>query len=118
MSMDIFDIIKAKLPAEKRPDDTIIALHVAEIGQLITSYTNRSKVPQELKFVHANMVIDLIAGEERKSNPDEQQEVKSIKEGDTTVQFGGVKAELREQATEQLLFDYSKQLNKFRKLRW
>lgn len=118
MSMDVFDIIKAKLPVDKHPDDTIIALHVIEVGQLITSYTNRSKVPQELKFVHANMVIDLITGEERKANPDEQQEVKSVKEGDTTVQYGSVKVEAREQATEQLLFDYSKQLNKFRKLRW
>lgn len=116
--MDVFDIIKAKLPVEKHPNDTELGLKVAEVGQLITSYINRPSVPAELKFVHANMVLDLINSEERKADPDAQQTVASVKEGDTTVQYGAIKVEAREKATEQLLFDYSKQLNRFRKLRW
>lgn len=116
--MDVFEIVKGKLPVEKLPSDTILAMHVAEVGQTILTYLNRSDMPKELAFVHANMVVDLITGEERKANPEGQQSVSSIKEGDVQVQFGSAKVESRERATERLLFDYSTQLNRYRKLRW
>lgn len=114
--MDVFDIVKAKLP--KPMEEPELALYIAEVGQSIKTYINSSRIPKELDFVYANMVIDLIKGEQRKLDPDSQQTVSSIREGDTTVQYGSAKVESRERATEQLLFDYAKQLNKFRKLRW
>lgn len=75
-------------------------------------------MPKELTFTHANMVVDMITGENRKIDPEAQSSVASIREGDTTVQFGSAKVESRERATEKLLYDYSSQLNRFRKLRW
>lgn len=114
--MDVFDIVKAKLP--KPVEEPELALYIAEVGQSIKTYINCSSIPKELDFVYANMVLDLIKGEQRKLDPDSQQTVASIREGDTTVQYGSAKVESRERATEQLLFDYAKQLNKFRKLRW
>lgn len=115
--MDVLDIVKAKIPEDKRPEDSLLGLFVAEIGQTILTYLNRSDMPSELSFVHANMVIDLITGENRKTEPDGQTSVSSIKEGDVTVQFGSARIEGRERATESLLFDYASQLNRFRKLR-
>lgn len=115
--MDVIDIVKAKLP-DPKPIDDVLNMHIEEVGQAIKTYCNRNDIPKELRFVHANMVVDFINGENRKSDPEPQSSVASIREGDTTVQFGSVKVESRESATEQLLFDYTKQLNKFRKLRW
>jgi len=116
--MDVFEIVKAKLPADKLPDDTTLALHVAEVGQSILTYCNLSSVPSGLTFVHANMVIDLINGEIKRLTPDEAQMVKSIKEGDVTVAFDGSSSSFSELTTESILNDYKSQLNKYRTMRW
>ncbi|MFD1203587.1 hypothetical protein ACFQ38_00350 [Sporosarcina contaminans] len=99
-------------------DDTLLALYIAEVGQSIKTYLNRSDIPPALSFVYANMVIDFINGEQRKDDPEGQAAVSSIKEGDVTVQFGSVKADSRELATQALMFNYSDQLNRHRKFRW
>lgn len=116
--MDVFEIVKAKLPADKLPEDTVLALHVAEVGQSILTYCNTASVPTGLTFVHANMVIDLINGEIKRTTPDEAQIVKSIKEGDVQVSFGSSTSSLGELTTESVLNDYKSQLNKFRQMRW
>ena len=115
--MDVIDIVKAKLP-DPKPDDSVLNMHIEEVGQSIKTYCNRNDIPKELRFVHANMVVDFINGENRKNDPEAQSSISAIKEGDTQVTFGSAKVGSSERATEQLLFDYSKQLNKFRKLRW
>ncbi len=115
--MEVIDIVKAKLlPTE--PPKALLDMFIEEVAQAITTYCNRTDIPSELSFTHANMVVDMFTGENRKNDPDGQSSVASIKEGDVTVQFGSAKVESRDRATEKLLFDYSKQLNKFRKLRW
>ncbi|KAA0944078.1 hypothetical protein FQ087_18300 [Sporosarcina sp. ANT_H38] len=116
--MDVFEIVKAKLPADKLPEDILLGLIVAEVGQTILTYLNRTDMPKELAFTYANMVVDMITGENRKNDPGSQSSVSAIKEGDVQVTFVSSKVESREIATEGLLFDYSQQLNKFRKLRW
>lgn len=115
--MEVIDIVKAKLlPAE--PPLALLDMFIEEVAQAIMTYCNRTDIPSELAFTHANMVVDMITGENRKNDPDAQSSVSAIKEGDVQVTFGSAKVESRERATEQLLFDYSKQLNKFRKMRW
>ena len=116
--MEVSEIVEAKIPLENLPGEIALAMYIEEVGQSIKTYCNRSDIPTELQFVHANMVVDLINGEKRRTEPDGQSSVSSIKEGDVTVQFGSAKLESRERATEKLLFDYSKQLNSYRKLRW
>lgn len=103
---------------DPKPSDIELNMYIEEVGQSIMTYCNRSDIPSDLRYVHANMVIDLITGEERKADPDSQSSVSAIKEGDIQVTFGSAKVESRERATEKLIFDYSKQLNSFRKLRW
>lgn len=116
--MDVFEIVKAKLPTELLPDDMALAMDVAEVGQSILTYCNRSDIPKELVFTHANMVIDLITGNARRSDTDSASTVKAIKEGDVQVTFEATRATSREAHMEALLFGYASQLNRFRKLRW
>lgn len=114
--MNVLDIVKAKLT--EPVEDILLLAYIAEVGQALKNYMNRSDIPNELMFVHANIVLDLITNENRKADPDSQQSVTSVKEGDVTVQFGAAKVESRERVMERLLFDYTSQLNRFRKLRW
>ena len=115
--MEVIEIVRAKL-LEPKLDDLTLDIYIKEVGQAIMTYCNREDIPDELRFVHANMVVDMINGTNRASDPEAQSSISAIKEGDTQVTFSSVKVESRERATEQLLFDYAKQLNKFRKLRW
>lgn len=116
--MNVTEIVEAKIPFNDLPGEILLAMYIEEVGQSIKTYCNRSDIPSELAFTHANMVVDLINGEKRRTELDGNSSVSSIKEGDVTVQFGSARVDSRERATEQLLFDYSKQLNRFRKLRW
>lgn len=115
--MNVIDIVRVKLP-EPKPDDLLLHMYIKEVGQSIKTYCNRTDIPSELNFVHANMVVDFIKGENRRNDPEAQSSVSAIKEGDVQVTFSSAKVESRERATEKLLFDYAAQLNKFRKLKW
>jgi hypothetical protein len=116
--MDILEIIKAKVPNDKLPNAVLLDMYIEEVRQSILTFCNRTDIPAELTFVHANMVVDLINGENRKAELDAQKEVTSIKEGDVQVNFGGAKQSSSESATQQILYNYKSQLLRYRKLRW
>ncbi|MGG0718684.1 phage head-tail connector protein [Robertmurraya massiliosenegalensis] len=115
--MDVLEIVKAKLPSEGTPSDQLLEMYIDEVRQSILTYCNRNDVPADLNFVYANMVVDLITEESRKADSDAQQSVESIKEGDTQVTFGSISKSASETSTQQILFNYKSQLNRFRKLR-
>ena len=115
--MEVIDIVKSKL-FDPVPTDDVLNTHIEEVGQSIMTYCNREDIPVDLRFVHANMVVDFITGDSRKNDPEAQSSIAAVKEGDIQVTFGAAKVEFHEHATEKLLFDYAKQLNSFRKLRW
>ncbi|MEK4712245.1 hypothetical protein [Sporosarcina sp. FSL K6-5500] len=115
--MEVIEIVRTKLP-DTAPEALQLNFYIEEVAQAIKTYCNRTDIPRELAFTHANMVVDMITGENRKNDPEAQSSVSAIKEGDVQVTFGSAKVESRERATEKLLFDYAKQLNSFRKLRW
>lgn len=121
--MDVFEIVKAKVPAEQLPsDDAVLALYVAETGQAIKNFCNISSVPSELVFTHAEMTIDAISADQRRrllsTSGETPASVKSVKEGDVQVTFEGTKTGLGETVLENLLFNYQTQLLRFRKVRW
>ncbi|TCJ01498.1 hypothetical protein [Cytobacillus praedii] len=116
--MDVIEIVKAKVLPEKLPNDILLAMYLEEVRQSILTFCNRTDIPTELNFVYANMVVDLINGENRKAEQDAQREVTSIKEGDVQVNFGGAKQSSSESATQQILYNYKSQLLRYRKLRW
>ncbi len=114
--MDVLEIVKRKL--SNPPDDEVLELDIEEIAQTIKNYCNREDIPDELKYVHANMVVDFINSVKRSNDPEDNTAVASIKEGDVQVSFGAARIEAKERAMVRLVFDYTKQLNRFRKLRW
>lgn len=116
MTRSLIEIIKSKLTDP--PADDVLENYIEEVKQSILNYCNISEIPEALRYVHANMVVDFIKIQNRANDSEEQQAVTSIKEGDVTVQFGSVKKETGEQVMESILFDYKDQLKRFRKLRW
>lgn len=112
----VLSIVKRKLTDP--PSDEDLLLDIKEVGQYILNYCNVAVIPEELMFVHMNMVLDYYEIQRKSSDDENAQTVSSVKEGDVAVQFGAAKTVLRENVTESLLFDYKDQLNKFRKLRW
>jgi hypothetical protein len=115
--MDVLEIVKAKVPTYQLPTDPVLNMHIAEVRQAILTICNRTDIPSELTFVQANMVIDLINGEERKKNPEAHKEVTTIKEGDTQISFGN-NISARESFTQEIVNNYKSQLLRYRKLRW
>jgi len=113
--MEVLDIVKAKL--DNPPSDDRLAMYIEEVGQAIKTFCNREDIPDELQYVHANMVIDLIRLE-NKNNPESSQVVKSIKEGDVQVTFDTAEKSQGEKATEAIVHAYQTQLYRFRKMRW
>jgi hypothetical protein len=123
--MTTLEIVKVKLENSNLSEDIlqlytdkVIQLHIDEVGQSIKTYCNRTDIPQELTYVHANMVIEQIEGKERRAADDDNRVVSSIKEGDVQVSYGSKSSTLSEVSADDLLHNYKKQLNKFRKMRW
>jgi hypothetical protein len=123
--MNTLEIVKVKLENSNLSEDLlqlysdkVIQLHIDEVGQSIKTYCNRTDIPQELTYVHANMVMEQIEGKERKAAEEDNRVVTSIKEGDVQVSYGSKSSTLSEVSADDLLHNYKKQLNKFRKMRW
>lgn len=116
--MDVLEIVKVKLRDDKLPNDTLLVMYVEEVKQAILTYCNRTNIPSDLNFIHANMVIDLIKEEHRRMDPENSKVATSIQEGDTRVDLGYNKVSASELSTQQIIFNYQTQLNRFRKLRW
>lgn len=60
MKDEILEICKVLLPNTSKIDDTRLSLYVDIIYQKILNYCNRYDFPEALKYVAAQMVIDLI----------------------------------------------------------
>jgi len=113
--MNVLDIVLAEL-TETMLSTGQINNRIEEVGQSIKNYCNRNDIPEGLKYVHANMVIDLISLKEKERS--DAVATKSVKEGDTQVVFEALQATSSESATQKVLYNYTSQLNKYRKLRW
>lgn len=115
--MKVADIVISKLHNVTLSEEQV-NVYTEEVAQAIKTYCNRNDIPNDLKFVHANMVVDLITNDQREISGKDSMVTKSIKEGDVQVTFESQKISLSESATQSIIFDYTSQLNKHRKLRW
>ncbi len=113
--MTVFDIVKAKL--DNPPPDDRLAVYIDEVGQAIKTFCNRDDIPDELRYVHANMVVDFV-GLKQKNAPDVEPTVQSIKEGDVQVTFTAHEESQGEIEVESIVHSYKSALCKFRKMRW
>lgn len=129
--MTTLEIVDAKL--HNKVDDITCQLAVEEVEQAIKNYCKIDKVPDELKFVAANMAIDLIRYEQSITgeNPEGLEEisiadVSSIKIGDTSITLGkGTENTAVDRSRDshkpnldEVVLNYRAQLNAFRRMVW
>lgn len=141
---DVLNIAIKKLSAMKIEVPQNLIDLANEVEQAILNYCNISKVPNALKYVWANMIVDFVRWQgsvlaENASTDDPSIEasssssgntyVSSIKVGDTTVSFGtdsssNTSVSLPKNAhsllnvLDQIIMNYEDSLNKFRKVVW
>lgn len=113
--MTVLDIVKAKL--DNPPPDDRLTVYIDEVGQAIKTFCNRDDIPDELRHVHANMVVDYIRLKQ-KNAPNAELAVQSIKEGDVQVTFTAHEKSQGETEVESIVHSYKSALYKFRKMRW
>lgn len=128
---ELMKIIRNKI--SEKIEDFEIELGIEEVEQYILNYCNISVVPFALRFVWANMVVDLLNYQFYKKNPADISsnngiigiaDVSNIQIGDTQVKLGGWSVtDSRTQALkshvanlDEILFNYNAQLNQFRRI--
>lgn len=132
--MTVLQIVKARMSGEAVPtDDVLLMLSVDEVEQAIKNYCNIDIVPDALKFIWANMAIDLVRYHNASNNQDSNGleninvgEISSLKIGDTTINIGdgsGVNASNRAIKShipnlDEIVLNNKEQLNKFRRMVW
>lgn len=131
--MDVLQIVKLKEKSIQLVDSDWL-LAIEEVEQAIKNYCNIDKVPEELKFVVANMVIDLVRYQ--KANDVEAGveldnlgagDIASISIGDTSIKLA-TNDEAASQSTaarkshipdlDEIVMNNRAHLNRFRRMVW
>lgn len=129
--MTVLEIVSTK--TNGKFDQATYLMAIEEVEQVIKNYCNIDKVPDELRFVWANMVLDLIRYEqaihgENQEGLDEAStsDIDSISMGDTSVSLGGGNQDnvvnraknSHNPNLDQIVMNYSQQLHRFRRMVW
>ena len=109
------------LVQEIYPDlpDRVLHRRVSEVCQIVLIETHRDDLPRPLLY----LVADMVEGSVRADLlPEESQTdakaVKSIKEGDVTVQFEDASTSASKRNLDDVVKGYGKLIRKYRKLKW
>nr|DAO11405.1 MAG TPA: Head Tail Connector Protein [Caudoviricetes sp.] len=92
--------------------DESVRFSLDDACEIVRNYCNLDGVPEGLKNTVLRMAMDLYRHENIGSEGSSSGVVSSIKEGDTTVSYTNLHGEFKDT----ILKDYSKQLNKYRKI--
>ena len=127
---ELMKIIKIKI--SEKIEDFEIEQGIDEVEQYILNYCSISVVPFALRYVLANMVVDLLNYQFYKKNPEDSSnngvigiaDVSNIQIGDTQVKLGSWSVtDSRTQALkshvanlDEILFNYNAQLNQYRRI--
>lgn len=116
MAMTRVEKLKTLLGITTGDKDFIVEFILAKASDMICNYCNIDTVPVGLENVMLNMAVDLYRAE---SLGQEQVEgaVKSISEGDVTVSFSSASS-VSENPGMAFLKDYTKQLDRYRRVGW
>lgn len=135
LKLEVLKIVKNKLSESISDED--ISLGMEEVDQYILNYCNISATPFALRFVMANMVVDLLNYQFFKKNPNGSTDgdgenggilgiadISNIQVGDTQIKLGSWSVtDSRTQALkshvadlDEVLFNYNAQLNQFRRI--
>lgn len=106
----IKDLIKIELELLKKdiPEAKIDSSIVKATSKAL-NYCHIKSIPEELNPVIADMALDLILNDSKAA--DDEEKVKSIQEGDTTITFESKTVK----SSEDIIFKYTYELNSFRK---
>lgn len=108
--------LKTLLGIATNEKDFIIEFILNKASDMICNYCHIESVPMGLENVMLNMAIDLYRSE-RLGQEEMQGAVKSISEGDVTVSFSSASS-ISENPSMAFLKDYTKQLDRYRKVGW
>lgn len=109
------------LVQEIYPDlpDRVLHRRVSEVCQIVLIETHRDDLPRPLLYLVADMVEESVRAD---LLPDTSQTddkaVKSIKEGDVTVQFEDTTTSASKRNLDEVVKGYGKLIRKYRKLKW
>ena len=99
--------------------DRVLHRRVSEVCQIVLIETHRDDLPRPLLYLVADMVEESVRAEllpeEAKA---EDKAVKSIKEGDVTVQFEDTSTSASKRNLDEVVKGYGKLIRKYRKLKW
>lgn len=129
--MTVIEIINIKL-GDLQVDTNIKLLAVNEVETAIKNYCNLDTVPEELKYIWADMCVDLIryqyvAGDTSSDDSEiGNSDISSVKVGDTTVNVGQGSPTNRTKLALQshkpnldnVVMNYKQQLQQFRRMVW
>jgi len=122
----VYESIQNRM-GDDRIGSAVLYNYIDEVESVICNYINRSYVPEPLKFVFMNLVLDLLKSQALNGqlNNDTLADASigsysSIKDGDTELKFATSKTNTGSHVAdvEALLYNYTIQLNKYRILKW
>ena len=122
----VYEIVQNRL-GDNRIGSALLNSYIEEVGITICNYINRGYVPEPLRFVYVNLVMDLLKSEALNGNVDNEKladagmgVLSSIKDGDTELKFASSKTKtgVHVADVDSLLYNYIQQLNKYRLTKW
>ncbi|MBB6218664.1 hypothetical protein HNQ80_004838 [Anaerosolibacter carboniphilus] len=96
--------------------DFILEFSLERIADLIKDYCHIDEVPAGLNSVMLNMAVDMYRSENLGAEDTPLGPITSIAEGNVSTSFANIKTSMTE--GEKFLKNYTKQLNRYRKLVW
>lgn len=121
----VYETVQNKL-GDNRLGTIVLYNYIEEVGTSICNYINRDYVPDPLRFVYVNLVMDLLKSEALNGNIDNEHlsdvstgTIASIKDGDSELKFSS-KANTQAHVgnVDSFLYNYTQQLDKYRLLKW
>lgn len=101
------------IPDEDVAQDTVLEFVLEDVKEIILNYCNLEELPDKLVHTGYRMAMDLYRCE-KPGDSITPLTVTSISEGGTSTSFTYTSALL----TDDILKDYKRQLNRFRKVEW
>ena len=99
-------------------DEPLVAFTVGMVTDEVLNYCNLTSIPERLENVVAMMCFDAIKQSGLLASKDNSDNVKSIREGDTTIQYVSTTEMIVERIKNpSFMFNYTSQLNAFRRPR-
>ena len=96
--------------------DTVLSFILNDVQEIILNYCNLDELPSGLINTAYRMAIDIYQAENIGDEDSTTGDITSIKEGDTTINFGDINSSSTTMYTQSLLKNYAVQLRRFRRL--